>query len=141
MAHEELKKLHTSIIDTIKGYDEASKDAETASLASFFEQMGQIHRAHHHAIDAVLDSEGEKLSEDGSFMTAIHKGVIAVRSSITGLRSALPAFADGEKMLIQQYDEAITEASPAAVRTLLTSQKSELQAKVTEMQRLTTTQS
>lgn len=132
MANDELKKLHTAIIDAEHGYDEAAKDAETPALAEFFGQMSQLHQSHHDEIHRLLVSLGEKPDDDGSFMTSIHKGVISVRAAITGLQSAIASFASGEEKLLERYNDAMESTEPTA-GPILRRQKAALQAKIVEM--------
>ena len=53
------KKLHTSLIDVRRGYDEAARDAETPELSRFFREMSDMHRAHHGDVDAMSRAEGD----------------------------------------------------------------------------------
>ena len=133
MAHDELKKLHTAVIDARHGYEEAAIDAETPQLSTLFEEMAALHDAHHDALHKVLINAGEDPDEDGSFMTSVHAGIISLRASITGLKSALPSFASGEERLIGLYDDALKGSPSAAVAALLTRQKAELEAKAQTM--------
>ena len=136
MAHEHLKKLLTAIVDACNGYEEAAKDAETPALADFFASIERFHRLHIAELGQAMASAGETPDESGSFMSAIHTGVIAVRSSVTGLKPALPAFASGEEKLIESYDVALGEDQPSALRQILVRQKSDLQDKIDDIRKM-----
>ena len=129
MRNDALKKLHTSLIDVRRGYDEAARDAETPELSRLFREMSDMHRAHHADVDAMLRAYGETPDEGGSLMTEVHKSVIAVRAAVTGLSGALGAFAGGEERVEKSYDEAIAGQSPGAARDTLMRHRAEVAAK------------
>ena len=64
-ANEALKSLHTSLIDTQRGYDEAIKDAQAPAMAVFFEKMAALHRRAHEDVDSILLERGERPDEFG----------------------------------------------------------------------------
>ena len=138
MANENLKKLHTAIIDARHGYEEAAKDAETPRLSSFFEEMRDLHDTHHDEIHRALVSTGEKPDEDGSFMKSVHAGIISLRASVTGLKSALSSFASGEERLVEMYDDSLKDVSDPAIKGVLSKQRSDIQSRVTEMKSMET---
>ena len=133
MANDELKTLHTAIIDARHGYEEAAMDAETPELSTLFQQMGELHDKHHSDIHSALASVGERPDEDGSFMKIVHAGIISLRASVTGLQSALSSFASGEERLIEIYDAALKSVPAPAITTMLDRQKTELQSRITAM--------
>ena len=133
MATDALKNLQTALIDARNGYDEAIKDAESPDLSKFFQEMSDLHRRHLEGIRRALLAEGADPQNDGSFMSAVHTGVIAVRSSITGLAGAMPAFAGGEERLLKSYDEALNGETRGEVKQMLSKQMSDLQMKIGEM--------
>ena len=138
MANDDLKKLHTAIIDARHGYEEAAMDAETPELSTLFQEMGALHDKHHADIHKALVDAGEQPDEEGSFMTTVHAGIISLRASITGLKSALSSFASGEERLIEMYDDVLKASPPPAVTTMLTGQKTELQSRIPAMKAMET---
>lgn len=109
MTVDSLKALHTSLVDSRKGYEEAAKDAEP-SLKSFFAEMAALKESDHAGLHQALLKMGEEPDDSGSFMATVHKTVISVRSAVTGLgTNSLPSFVTGEQDIVQQYDEAIKE--------------------------------
>ena len=132
---DELKTLHTALIDARNGYDEAIKDATEAGLRAVFEKVRGLHLKAHEAVHALLRSQGEKPDDSGSFMSTVHETVIGVRSALVGLdRGSLSAFANGEEHTIRKYDDAMA-AVPAAA-TELRGHKDALEAAVGEMKRM-----
>ncbi len=107
-----LKSLHTALIDAMQGYEMAIESAESREIKTVFEEMRLNHRRAHADVDALLRAKGETPDESGSFMSTVHKTVIAVRSATTGLDySSLKSFADGEERNLKAYDDAIQESA------------------------------
>lgn len=135
---DHMKSLHTTVVDARKGYEEALKDAEGKGLTPLFQAMIALHGRHANALAADLQHHGERVSDDGSFLSTIHRTVISIRSLFGRLdESILPGLIDGEKRIISHYDEALKEC-PAEERPNLSSQRASLQAKVQEMERMRT---
>ena len=99
MANDELKTLHSAIIDAQRGYDEAAADAETPCLSGLFGGMAELHERHHAEVHRALVQAGEPTEEDGSFISNVNKGVVAARAAMTGLQGALPAFSDRKSVV------------------------------------------
>lgn len=129
---EELKSLHTALIDARNGYDEAIKDAEKPDLGAIFEK---VRRCHARALDDVrrmLAARGAEPDERGSFMTTVHEAVIGVRAAVGSLnRNSLAAFADGEEYTVASYEKVIA-VNPADGETLQR-HKAALQGVIAEM--------
>jgi uncharacterized protein (TIGR02284 family) len=139
MAADSLKKLHTALVDTRNGYEEAAKDAETPSIKAFFGEMVALKEKDHSELHAGLSKLGEKPDESGSFMSTVHKTVISVRSAVTGLgKNALSSFVMGEEQIVKEYDDALAETSTPEITAVLTRQKQTLLAKIAEMKRMET---
>ena len=131
MSSSALEELHTSIIDTCKGYEAALADAETPELKSMFASWLALHMAHHEELHAFLVSSGLKAEDDPSVMAKVHEMVISVRSMVSGLQNALSSFADGEEVLLKKYDAALEE-QPSQLG-MLTRQISEITTKIDEL--------
>lgn len=134
LAH--LKALHTSEIDARNGYEEALEDADGKGLTPLFRDMVVLHESNAEQIGGVLTEAGEKPDDTGSFMTAIHRTIMNVRSLFDGLGdSVLPGLIDGEKRNLDKYDKALTTAAlPAPIQTLLTEQRDKIQQKIALME-------
>lgn len=131
-----LKSLHTMLIDSRNGYDEAVKQSDGKSLTPLFREMITLRDKAAGALAIQLTALGENPDADGSFMSTVHRTVIDVRSYLTGLdESILPSLISGEERIIEKYDDAINESSPANPEyAVLVAQRDELRAKVNEMQ-------
>ena len=103
-----LASLHTMLIDTRSGYEEAAKDAKASDMAEFFRDMAALRSEDHDEIHRCLVAHGAHPDENGSFMASIHQTVIGLRAALTGLdRNALGSFASGEEHVLKAYDEAL----------------------------------
>lgn len=130
-----LKSLHTALVDSRKGYEEAVEDADAKALTPLFRDMIALRSEHAGQLARVLQGEGETVDDAGSFMAIVHRAVINIRSVITGLdESILPGLIDGEERILGYYDEAL-EAS-AAERALLVTQRLAVEQKIADMKRM-----
>jgi len=140
---ESLKKLHTVLIDTRNGYDEALEDAHkdksSSALAPLFREMIDLRSKAHAELHQALIAKGEKPDDSGSFMSAVHRVAIDVRAAITGLNESLSAFISGEEQVMGAYDEALKEnAGDAKISNMLLGQKLSLQKAIGKMKSLQT---
>jgi uncharacterized protein (TIGR02284 family) len=103
-----LKTLHTALIDSRNGYQEALDDAEGKGLTPLFEKMIALRDTDAAELAQHLTQLGEPVDNEGSFMSTVHRTVISIRAVLTGLNhSILPALIDGEERIIGYYDDAI----------------------------------
>jgi uncharacterized protein (TIGR02284 family) len=132
---EKFKKLHTALIDTSRGYEEAIKDSNGGQLSPLFRELLALHNKDHAELHQVISKTGETPDDSGSFMSTVHRVVIDMRAAITGLdENALSAFISGEESIIGLYDEALEESrSQPDVADILKQQKQSLQAQVAKM--------
>jgi uncharacterized protein (TIGR02284 family) len=134
---EKLKSLHTALIDSRNGYEEALADAGGKGLTSLFQRMIAVHGKDAEEIGACLQRHGEPVDDTGSYMSTVNRAVISLRSLLTGLdESILPGLIDGEERILGYYDEAVT-ASPSDSQefTVLSEQREALRQTVAEMKR------
>lgn len=130
-----LTDLHTSLVDAVKGYDEAVSDAEAPEMSAQFAHMRSLHAEAVHQISGILDGLGISRNEDGSFMSTVHRTVISLRSMVTGLGpNSLPAFISGEQLLLEKYGKAIVSGVKSADEAILVAQSDRLSAAIRQMQ-------
>ena len=130
-----LKNLHTTLVDSRIGYEEALADAEGKGLTPLFREMIALRDRHHAEIDAFLRAGGEKPDESGSFLSVVHRTIFKIRSIVTGLdESVLPGLIDGEERISGRYDEALAAAPPANVAAALQAQQAELRQQIAKME-------
>jgi len=128
---DSLKSLHTALVDSRNGYEEALEDAEGKGLTPLFRDMISLRNKHAAELAEHLRALGEKVDNEGSFMSTVHRTVISIRSVLTGLDdSILPGLIDGEERIIGYYDEAIAESPEYDT---LVRQREAVSAKVAEM--------
>jgi hypothetical protein len=71
-------------------------------------------------------------------MSVVHETVVGVRAALTGIsKKTLPAFVSGEENFVEEYNDALREASgDPNVTGILTRQKENLLAKIAEMRKV-----
>lgn len=132
---DELKSLHTALVDSRNGYDEALKDAEGKGLTPLFARMIALRTESAAALDTHLRAAGEEPDQDGSFMSTVHRTVIGIRSLFGHLdERILPGLIDGEERIKSYYEDAIKTAPAGSVALeILRKQLGELDAVIAEM--------
>ena len=88
---EEMKSLHTALIDSRNGYQKALEDAEGRGLTPLFRDMVARRGEDARELETLLRSAGEEPDTDGSFMSTVHRTIMSVRSLFGGIdESILP---------------------------------------------------
>jgi uncharacterized protein (TIGR02284 family) len=132
---ESLSALHTTLLDSMNGYEEALKDAGKTGLVSVFEEMLALRRQATVELEPLLTQAGVKPDQDGSYMSTVHRTIISVQSMMTDLdESSLPGFIDGEKRILTYYDDALTHAGDPD-REVLLRQREQTADRIAEMER------
>ncbi len=130
-----LSALHTTLVDSRSGYEEALKDAGKAGLVTLFEEMVALRQQASVELEPLLVKAGAAPDQDGSFMSTVHRTIISFQSMLTDLdETVLPGFIDGEKRIVGYYDDVIPKA-PEADREVLVRQRADLTARIEEMER------
>jgi uncharacterized protein (TIGR02284 family) len=134
---DRLKSLHTALIDSRNGYEEALEDAGPKDMTTVFQEMIALRTMHAEELSRRLTALGEAVDDSGSFMSTVHRTVISVRSAITGLdENILPALIDGEERIVSYYDEALEDApADGPDAEMLKSQRSAVAERIGEMRR------
>jgi uncharacterized protein (TIGR02284 family) len=131
---DDLKSLHTALVDSRHGYQEALDDADGKGMTPLFRSMIDLRTAHINELDSQLQALGEAPDRDGSFMSTVHRTVIKVRSVLTGLdERILPGLIDGEQRIVGYYDEVLKSAPAGELSRLLQAQRSAVQSMIAEM--------
>jgi len=131
---DSLKKLHTVLIDSRNGYEEALRDANGGGLTPLFRDMIALRDRHHHEIDACLRSAGATPDESGSFLSAVHRTILKIRSVMNGLdESVLPGLIDGEERILSYYEDVLKHAPPPALGSTLNAQSVTLREQIARM--------
>jgi hypothetical protein len=84
-----------------------------------------------------LTTAGEEGDEQGSFMSLVHRAVVSMRATVSGLGpGSLQAFANGEARILLAYNDAIDECrSHPEIARLLERQRAALADMVARMNR------
>jgi uncharacterized protein (TIGR02284 family) len=132
---EEMKSLHTALIDSRNGYQKALEDAEGRGLTPLFRDMVARRGEDARELETLLRSAGEEPDTDGSFMSTVHRTIMSVRSLFGGIdESILPGLIDGEERIRGYYDDAIkTVPDGSAEHQVLTAQRHELDGIIADM--------
>ena len=130
-----LKKLQTELIDARRGYEEALKDSTDRDVVDLFRQMLDVRTTAIGQIRDALAAAGEADEEHGSFMSLVHRTVVSIRATVSGLGpDSLPAFANGEAQILLAYNDAIDECRPyPKIAGVLETQRAELSNMVSKM--------
>ncbi|MDO9564070.1 MAG: DUF2383 domain-containing protein [Bradyrhizobium sp.] len=133
---DQLKTLHTSAIDARNGYQEALKDAEGKGMSPLFREMIELHDGHARELARELTKANEMPDESGSFMSAVNKTIMDIRSLFNGLdESVLPGLIDGEKRNIKKYDDSFEIATNLPdIARMLSAQRDRIAHKIANME-------
>lgn len=132
---DNLKNLHTILIDSKHGYEEALSDAEGRGMSQLFRDMIALRIKDAGEIASELATLGEKTDENGSFMTTVNRAIISLRSLFGGLdESILPGLIDGEQRIVKYYDSALETAGSSVDREILTRQRQNLLKVIADME-------
>lgn len=132
---DSLKSLHTILIDSKHGYEEALADAEGHGMTQLFRDMISLRIKDGNEIANELVTLGEKADDSGSFMTTVNRAIISLRSLFGGLdESILPGLIDGEKRIVTYYDTALETAASSVDREILTRQRQNLLKVIADME-------
>ncbi len=132
---EPLRALHQTLIDSRNGYDEAVTVSQDGDLSGLFRQMVILRNSAISEIEQLLAVDGTAVDQSQSIMSTINRAVIDIRSMLTGLTATtIPAFVEGEELILQQYDDVIGQLrEPALELVPLLRQRDVLRDKVESM--------
>jgi hypothetical protein len=98
---------HTTLIDSVHGFDVMLEKAEPEIRPALLSTR-EANQRQADELKAFLARRGCSLSDDGSFMSLVHEGVVRTRSLFTDIDGdILPAVADGERRIVSSYDDAL----------------------------------
>jgi uncharacterized protein (TIGR02284 family) len=132
---DSLTFLHTALIDSRNGYEEAVKDAEGKGLTPLFRDMVALRDRDAAELGQHLKLLGVAVDESGSFMSSVHRAVINFRSIFTELdEGVLPGLVDGEERILGYYNDAMETTLPgSSENTTLIAQRRKLQSVLADM--------
>ena len=80
-----LSTLHTTLVDSRNGYEEALKDAGKSGLVTLFEEMVALRQQTSIELEPLLLRSGATPDDNGSFMSTVHRTIISFQSMLTDL--------------------------------------------------------
>jgi Domain of unknown function (DUF2383) len=121
---DSLTFLHTALIDSRNGYEEAVKDAEGKGLTPLFRDMV-----------ALRDRDAAELGQHLKLLGVAVDAVINFRSIFTELdEGVLPGLVDGEERILGYYNDAMETTLPgSSENTTLIAQRRKLQSVLADM--------
>lgn len=129
---DRLNELHTALLDSLHGYEEALEDAGPRGMTTLFQQMIALRTAATAELEPAIVSRGE--TAGSSLMSAVHRTVISIRSLFNDLdESILPGLIDGERRILQTYDEAL-QAPDLPLRETVMRQRAAVVEKIKDME-------
>lgn len=135
---EDLRSLHTAAIDARSGYEEARDDAEGRDTRPLFQELITVHTKNADDLSHVLQRSGAPVGEDGSFMAAVNRTAMSVRSVFGRLgESIVPALVQAETHNLARYDEVLKSSDlPADVREVLAKNRERLEEAIAKLRAL-----
>ncbi len=126
---DSLKSLHTALVDSRIGYEEALKDSDGQGLTALFRDMIALRTKDAGELAQHLSRLGEPVDDNGSYMSTVHRAVISIRAAFSSLdESILPGLIDGEERIAGYYNETIDTAAPGSQElTALIAQRDNLE--------------
>ena len=98
---------HTALIDAVHGYDVMLEKAE-AEISAILVKTREANQRQAEELHQFLVAQGRSPSDEGSFMSMVHEGVVRTRALIGDIDGdVLSAVADGERRLVSSYDDVL----------------------------------
>ena len=119
---EKLQELVQINIDSAKGFDHAARELSNASLAELCRDLSSQRRKQADELIRYVQMNGEVAPKDGSFLAAVHRAWMNVRTALSGDDEyAVLAEAEfGEDQIMRAYEEALKETAGIPVKNALT---------------------
>lgn len=123
-----IAQVHTSVIDTINGFDKMVEKAEP-SFQDTAQAFLTMHSRHAGVLASYLSQAGRTPDDSGSFFGTINRAVIEVRSWFDDVdRDVMNRVAEGEQQLLETYAEARDAGQTIEANAMLTDQMNEITA-------------
>lgn len=99
--------IHIALTDAVHGYDVMLEKAEP-EIRTVLETTRETTERQARELAEFLAAQGRHSSDDGSFMSTVHEGVVRTRAFFTDIdEDVLPAVVDGERRIVSSYDDAL----------------------------------
>ena len=133
-----LNKIITTNYDSEKGYKEAAGDVTDSRLKSWFNEYAQQRYDFGHEIKAEIRQLGGEVKKGTSVAADLHRVWIDLKSAIAGNdeEAVINEAIRGEEHALERYDEVLNETLPAAARTVVARQRSQIASSLGKLQEL-----
>lgn len=107
-----LNSLIASIIDSIDGYTESAKDAESGRFSSIFNDRAAERRQVLTRLQAEVARLGGNPEDDGTTAAAAHRGFMNLKSAVTGRddKAVINEVERGEDHLKEKFEDALADS-------------------------------
>jgi len=120
---EALAELHTRLEDTIAGFGKVVEKAEP-DFRVIAVDFKALHTRHAGAVADMLVQDGHDPAADGSIFGAVNRGLVEVRSWFDDIGiNMMDALVQGEKHVLEGYDQAIAATGLPERRAALTAMR------------------
>lgn len=125
-----LNNLIETCRDGQQGFADAAEGVEASNLKSFFYEAGQQRAQFVGELQSLVRELGGDPENSGSVAGAIHRGWINIKSAVTGKdeKAILNEAERGEDSAVSAYKNALNEALPANIQSVVQNQYSQVQA-------------
>ncbi len=107
----DLKKLHTLIVDSIKGYELAAEKIQADDLKALARHVADERRWMAQRIENRLKADDTNLSEadDKDFKALLHRSWMELKTSLTDKddQVVLESCRNGDRALLEAFDDAL----------------------------------
>lgn len=117
-------------IDSENGFAEAADKVKDTKIATLFRQLGTERSANAKELQTIVEWNGEKARESGSFSAAAHRAWLNVRAALNGGDASviLSEAERGEDAIKDMYEDVLKSTAGSAVNDVLTHQYAKVKA-------------
>lgn len=117
-----LNSLIKTTLDSMKGYEDAAKDAESTQFATMFADFARDRAQVATQLQAQVRTLGGEPELDSSLLAAAHRTFMDLKQALTGKddKAIIVEVERGEDHIKEKYEEAIADAdlSPATLAAI-----------------------
>lgn len=105
-----LNSLIKTTLDSMKGFEDAAKDAESTQFASMFADFARERSAAASALQAEVRRLGGNPEDDSSFLAAAHRTFMDLKQAFTGKddKAIIQEVERGEDYIKAKYEAALS---------------------------------
>jgi uncharacterized protein (TIGR02284 family) len=117
-------------VDSENGFNEAAEQLKEKSIVGLFIQLANQRKQNAIELQSCVSSQGEEPANEGSFVAALHRAWLQVRSLLSGgdTHAILSEAERGEDAIKGAYEEAIRVIKNGEVYSMISRQYSQVKA-------------